>query len=97
MKERRSIVVDNDVEAAPLPTRLTTSHPQALTHMGVLAFVKFHRLPSVTAAEASGHGRTLAAKSRSLGFDIQKIPDARYGCINAYDVHLLMEHFGVKT
>lgn len=63
--------------------------------MTVVAFVKLHGL-KVPPGELSGHGRNLSQLSRQRKIEIQKVEDARWGIVHAYNVNLLREYFEVQ-
>jgi hypothetical protein len=93
---RRSIVVDTTAEVVDLSERSQSAPPpKAMTHMTLTAFIKTYDL-KLNSKDFSGHGRTLSRLSRERGLEVQKLPDPRWGTVNAYDVELMKGYFKVN-
>lgn len=97
--KQRSIIVDTSAEMAEMPAAPAVTAGEAVTHMAVAAFIKQFKdhLPAPIAASSFGeHGKAIARLSRQRGFEIKKVPDARWGEVNAYSIELMKAYFQVK-
>jgi anti-repressor protein len=60
----------------------------------VAGYASLHRR-RLTPKQANHYGRLAAGYSRSQGYAVDKVHDARYGQVNAYHVEALKQVFGV--
>lgn len=98
MNARRSIIVGEEPAGEPVMTiPEAVLNAPAVTHMTILGYLKMTGISGQhPASTLSAHGKAVVALSRRRGTTIEKVPDAKYGAVNAYDLRLLAEYFQPK-
>jgi hypothetical protein len=99
MTHKRSIIVDTSTEMAEVPQQSVVPKDKPLTHMTVAAFLKQYKdqLPGpINPATYGEHGKCISRLSREREIEIVKVPDARWGEVNGYNIALMKTYFQVK-
>ncbi len=100
MSQQRTIILDTaaDIPACSPPADVLPPEVglplHLLTHMTILGYLKTKGLLANHPANTlSAHGKAVAKFSRLRGVPVGKVPDAKYGDVNAYAMTILDEYF----